>query len=551
MAEYQPFLISNFKTGKSIGLEPWLSPEDAFETLENMFVNKGVLEKRLGYAPFATMTHGAVPQTATTITGIHTYLNGGMPTLLVMDGLRVNKYNAVDGVMSDIAGSDIFNGASGDFFSFLNARKIGYMVNNVDQIFQWNGTGNVSAFNVPIDTDETDNQLDTCRHIFLKDDRILLLDTTEKGSWKPNRCRFSRVPTDPEASFVGTDFNASGSGFVDAETQERIAAAGFIARTNNIAIFFQGPDGGSLWQIKKTNVTGTPLKWERFSDTEGCRAPYSGVTFKDGIGVIGLSNFLFFDGFTVRNIELPNLRDILEEFNDANIRSVFGYNQKEGNQRHVLFTSTNSGDSNSNRILDYNIDENNFTIHKSEQSFFLNTIGGFNGQKVPTLIELDDVITFDGDIVANMTVDSRAILGTPSPFTLIGGRNSQVYKWNSGAFDGTADDNGKIAIQALSSRLNPFVKQGRKAALEKIEFYVDNDATASFTAGLFKNTSSTAYKSKVVSANLSNDKAFVTIFADGEVGNFHRLKISHTERSNRPRIHAMIWYMKPAGRIAQ
>ena len=542
--EYRPFLIANFKTGKSIGLEPWISPEDAFPTLINMHVNKGVLEKRLGFAPFATMKHGSTTQTSTSITGIKTYLKKGLPTLLVMDTTRVNKYNAVDGTMLDISSdlttpADIFTGSASDFFHFANWLGRGYMVNNVDQIYQWSGPGNaVVAFDVPFDDGETENQIDTCRWIFIKDDRMLLLETTEKGTWIPNRCRFSPV--------LSTDFTAAGAGFVDAETQERISAAGFVGQ--DIAVFFQGPRGGSLWRIRTTGDSLVPFKWEKVSETEGCRSPYSGVEFSDGLACVGLDNILFYDGFRkIQNLELPNLRDILSEFNDAVIRSVSGYNQNE--EKHLVFSFADSASSLLDRILDYNVLDNNWTIHKSEQSFFLNVFGGFNGQKVPTMLELDDVLTFDGDIVANMTADSRAVLGSPSPFTLIGGRNSQIYKWNTGAFDGTEDDSGKIAIEARTSRLNPFIDRGRQVALEKIDFYVDNDSSASFTAELFKNTSTSAYKSQTISADLSNDKDFVTLFADGEVGNFHRLKMSHTERSNRPRIHAMIWYMKAAERL--
>ena len=79
---YQPFLIAPFRTGKSIGMEPWQSPVDSFPTLQNARVNKGVLEKRQGYQLFATMKHGAVAQTDTAIMGIHVYLTNGLPQYL-------------------------------------------------------------------------------------------------------------------------------------------------------------------------------------------------------------------------------------------------------------------------------------------------------------------------------------------------------------------------------------------------------------------------------------------------------------------------------------
>ena len=546
MANYQSFLIAGLKTAKSIGLEPWLSPQDAFPVLENMHVNKGVLEKRLGFSPFATMKHGAVAQTDTSITGIHAHLRKGMPSLLIMDTARANFYNAVDETMTDVSSDlgtpvDIFSGSESDFFHFLNWQGVGYMVNNVDQIHKWDGRGNaVVPHNIQIVSgDDKANHIDTCQFIFVIDDRMVLLGTVELGTWHPQRLRFGGV--------LQTDFLEPGGGTDDAETQERISAAGIIGKT--VYAFFEGPGSGSLWRIRRTGNTDIPLEWERITKTEGSRSVYSGIEFQDGLVAVGLSNILFYDGFKIKNLELPNLRDILTEFNDAKIRSVFGYSQRERDERHLLFTFADSSSSTMDRLLDYNVSENNWTKHKSEQSFFINCLGGFNGQKVPSMAELDDVVASDGALVSAIDVDSRAVLGNPRPFTLIGCRNSQVYKWNDGEFDGTNDNSGKIAINAQSSRLNPFIKQGRKAALEKVEIYVDNDSNASFTASLFKNTSSTAYKTKVISADLSNDKDFVTIFADGEIGKFHRLKIAHTERGNTPRIHAFNFYFAPAGRL--
>ena len=551
MSIYQPFLIAGFKTAKSIGLEPWLSPQDAFPTIENAFVNKGVFEKRGGFSPYAQMKHGAVAQTTTSITGIKTYLRNGMPSLLIMDTARANYYNPVDQTMTDVSSdlvtpADIFSGSASDFFSFLNLRGTAYMVNNVNQIHQWDGPGNaVVPFNVQINDDTKDNHVDTCQYIFVIDDRLVLLGTTEFGEWFPQRLRFSPV--------LQTDFTQPGSGSDDAETQQRISAAGMIGRT--VYAFFDGPGGGSLWRIRRTGNADTPLEWERVTATEGSPSPYSGIEFKDGLVAVGTSDILFTEGSPVRPIQFiggPNMRDILTEFNNDKIRSVYGHKQKEIDQNHLLFTFANSGETDMNRILDYNIPENNWTIHKSEQSFFVNVMGGFNDQKVPSMIELDDVLTFDGDIVANMTADSRAVLGTPAPFTLIGCRNSRVYKWNDGEFDGTNDANGNINLNVLSSRLNPFTKDGRKVACEKIGFFVDNDASASFTASIFKNTGSVAYKSKVISCDSADDtvdKFWVWIFCDAEVGDFHRIQVSHTERGNSPRIHAFMPHFASAGRL--
>ncbi len=560
MSTYQPFLIAGFKTAKSIGLEPWLSPQDAFPTIENAFINKGVFEKRGGFSPYAQMKHGAVAQTATSITGIKTSLKGGLPSLLIMDTARANYYNPVDQTMTDVSSDltapvDIFNGSASDFFSFLNWRGTAYMVNNVDQIHQWDGVGNaVVPFNIQISSNSKANHIDTCQYLFVIDDRLVLLGTVEFGTWFPQRLRFGGV--------LQTDFTVAGGGSDDAETQQRISAAGKIGKT--VFAFFDGPDGGSLWRIRCTGNSETPLEWEQITATEGSPSPYSGIEFKDGLAAVGTSDIIFTEGSPVRPIKFlggPNLRDILAEFNNGKIRSVYGHKQKEIDQNHLLFTFANAGETDMNRLLDYNIPENNWTVHKSEQSFFVNVIGGFNDQMVPLMSELDDVVTVDGDTVANMTVDSRAVLpilgnaagfSPPSSFTLIGCRNSRVYKWNDGEFDATNDDSGKINFNALSSRWNPFTKEGRKVSCEKIGFFVDNDASASFTVSIFKNTGSAAYKTKVISCDSADDtvdKFWVWVFCDAEVGDFHRIQISHTERGNTPRIHAFMPFFSSAERL--
>ncbi len=557
---YKPHLIASFKTAKFIGMEPWLSPQDAFSTLENMVVNKGVLEKRLGYSLFAQMKHGTTPQTTTSITGIKTYLQNGMPQLLVMDSKgsagsftgRCNRYDSVNDTMIDISSdlstpADIFSGSPSDFFHSVNWRGVIYIVNNVDQIYQWAGLGNaVVPFNIRIESgDPKANQVDTCRFMFIIDDRLVLLAPTELGTYYPQRLRFGAV--------LQTDFTIAGGGKDDAETQQTISAAGMIGKT--VYAFFDGPDGGSLWRIRRTGNTSIPLEWERVTSQDGSRSPYSGIEWNEGLVAIGLSNILFTDGSPVqpiKNLDLPAIRDILTEFNDSKIRSVFGYQHRERDKRHLLFTFADSSSSSMDRILDYNTMENNWTVHKSAQSFFLNCMGGFNGQVVPTGQELDDVVGTDGDLISSITVDSREIFGNPSPFTLIGGRNSRIYKWNDGEFDGTDDSNGNITIQALSGRWNPFTKDGRKVSCEKIGFLVDNDANASFTAAMFKNSGSVSYKSKVISCDSDDDtvdKFWVYIFCNGETGDFHRLKISHTERDNTPKIHAIKPYFQSAGRL--
>jgi hypothetical protein len=315
----------------------------------------------------------------------------------------------------------------------------------------------------------------------------------------------------------------------------------------------RGDNGGSFWEIQNTGNTDVPYRWKKISDLEGCRSPYSAVSIKagkdlrDGLAVIGTSNVLFYDGFRIRDLDEPNLADIIETFENSEIASIYSYYQFE--QRMLLITFASNGASSPDSLLEYNCKENSWTIHNSNQSFFVNCLGGFNGQQVPTWVQADDVFGVPDADMEDAFWSSRTVAGNPKSFTLIGCNNSQIYKWDDGEFDGTNDDNGNIPLLARSSRLNPFVKEGQKVAIGAVKIFVDNDSSASFTLKLYKNTSSVAYKTQLVSCNGTNDKFWTSVFADGEVGDFHRIEISHDARGNTPRIHAFDIEMRPAGRL--
>lgn len=57
MTPYQGFPIANFRTGFDEALEPWMLPRDAFQSLINAHLYRGVVEKIAGYNRYAPMTY--------------------------------------------------------------------------------------------------------------------------------------------------------------------------------------------------------------------------------------------------------------------------------------------------------------------------------------------------------------------------------------------------------------------------------------------------------------------------------------------------------------
>lgn len=67
MAEYEPFLIGTQKTGLYQYLRPWMAPQDAWVSMQNAFIYRGVLSKRNGIVPFdCTISLTTIPLGTTT-----------------------------------------------------------------------------------------------------------------------------------------------------------------------------------------------------------------------------------------------------------------------------------------------------------------------------------------------------------------------------------------------------------------------------------------------------------------------------------------------------
>lgn len=78
MNNYQPFLISNFRTGFNESVEPWLLPRDSFQVMNNAHLYRGVVDKIGGYSLYSRMSYRSVVQ----MTGVVDSANQTFTTIL-------------------------------------------------------------------------------------------------------------------------------------------------------------------------------------------------------------------------------------------------------------------------------------------------------------------------------------------------------------------------------------------------------------------------------------------------------------------------------------
>jgi hypothetical protein len=94
---FKAFPIFDMKTGKYTRRDPWLSPQDAFETLSDCRLKRGVLEKRRGHSLYgqllAISTSTLNPTISTNpVMGIFNHLQEATENLLAADKERINEY---------------------------------------------------------------------------------------------------------------------------------------------------------------------------------------------------------------------------------------------------------------------------------------------------------------------------------------------------------------------------------------------------------------------------------------------------------------------------
>ncbi len=178
MTDYQPFPISNFRSGFNESVEPWLLPGDAYQQMINAHLYRGVLQKIDGYTLFANFSnrntialawtgvgnvYAAVMPTAPTTTNfygyativagtsaeIFTYTSDASATLLNLSGSNggTGTVNLTTNQVVLTLGAPLPGGAySTIFFSWDSAPSVRTAIMGIKQYYKDNGTQDVMVF---------------------------------------------------------------------------------------------------------------------------------------------------------------------------------------------------------------------------------------------------------------------------------------------------------------------------------------------------------------------------------------------------------------------
>lgn len=598
MDAYKPYLISNFRTGYDYEVEPWLLPRDAFKKLYNAYLYRGIINKRRGYTEFVHLAHSktaeayatgngsdktythtaakkpiragsltvtgpgagaevftdnadgtltgdkggtgtvnytsgaisvtfnAAPTGAFTcayyfypdlpVLGIFTfYDNVGGSELLFFDTKRTLSYDETNLNTIDISGAaDIFTGTDASLVWLENWNGVSYFTNNKDRVKSYNGTPPVA--DVLFDTDgDGNNNVNTCELIFAFKNRLVLLRTNEGGTVYPQRARWGKQG--------GTDF--TNDEYTDAPTVDWIIGGEFLG--DKLIVFFER----SIWELRYTGDYDLPFTWIKICDTEGCYAPFSLGVFSSDILSLSATSIVSCDGLEAVPVD-KLIPDIALDFSQEEIGRAYAANLDELKQFWLSYPKPGSSVCDETLVLNYN---------DRSWSVFGLPFQCFGFFKISEDLTWDDpVIDWDSET----TWDDKSMQGG-YPTTMGGSHDGYVFQCNSGG----QDDGEDILLDIESGRWNPFAEQGMSARLKCVDFLVNVDTDISVDVELYLDHDSTPVLTRTLECSGTGEKAWKRLDFDGVIGNFHRIRITHTASNQTIAIHAVCPWFKQGGRM--
>lgn len=467
-------------------------------------------------------------------------------TIIFQRGTVTGTFNAVNQLFQSGIGANIVGNAktagndsnwSGDNTDFFwvanwtlggNART--YIANNNDPLEIFDGT-NLTQLSIDIGTGAArtgDNNVTTAKLVFIVKERVVIFNITDNSTGSQvlasQRARWSDI----KQPFLWPTDN-----FKDAPTEDVIVSGGFIG--DDLYIWFEN----SVWRFNWTGDSVDPFEWERISEQDGAIAQMSLTTRNNIQRAIGPTKILANNGNIVGPID-EKVPDVVLEWNPDS--AAFSVSQDVEEERQIYFsyarpetTANADGNKYSDRALILNYEDGSWAVHNHE----IHTMGSSSLESDVTW-DLDDAWE-DIDFAWN-TADTVSGF----PFTIIGNHAGVVFQLNTGG----SDAGSAIEFNAKTARFNPYHKQGDKARLWKVDFLCDVDPDVSFDVEFFLNSDSTKYSTTTITTTAkggSDDKVWHTAYANA-VGDFHSWNITNNASGNRPVIHAMRPWLKPAGR---
>lgn len=490
MTSYQPFLISEFKTGLYDYLQPWIRPADAFEPLINAYVYRGAVSKRAGYTQFGSDIPDGNP-----VMGIMKWTNGttGAAQLVVATTENFYYYDSGTDTFTIATYDASFTGFTGNISNFVNwtnwqpysgAASLLYMANNKDPITTYNGT-TVAQTAIYVDSTQT---ITTALDVKVYKQRLLAIRPTLSSDGAQNQSIYWCSVQNPSAWRVDI---AGEGGFLDAPTSDVIESAEFIR--DSLVVNFSN----STWLFRYTGSDINPFRWDKLNDSKSTNAPYASISYDERATSIGKTGLTACDGVNVQRYDIPIISYYENEFSMEYYQQTFAQRYDNLSQTWILYVSQDnkfpivkSVAPGADKALIYNFVENTWATYTFPIPLTcLGTYKLISGETWSSLTQAWE----DTDIPWQSYDQKESII------LLAGDTTGHIYHMD----DTTAvTDNGTTIIpDIVTTRWNPIMQMGQKTQFGYIDIYyyvasINPENPVSVTLNFYANNSNNVTLSK-------------------------------------------------------
>lgn len=508
---------------------------------------------------------GAGGLTGTGVTsGSVNYITGAYTITFAVNVPNNNYYDSTTGIYGNF-----FTGTISDFFSAENYQYKLFFTNNVDHIFYYDGVSIhylptnfavriiPSASGVPT-FGTTGYDISKCLHVDIYRERLLLISPTVDGN---------PVLSGIYWSTAGLPLDFTNGEFLIASTSEPIRAIGTV--NSDLIVRF----ANSERIFRYTGDAFSPFRWDQTNNTWACDAPYSAINYDSWISSVGRPAIVGSDGVNVKRVDeiIPDFTDptrlALETpvpfMNQTSIKQTYGQrfdDLKEGWLCYNSLPAAQTSVTASDNVLAFNYMDETYAIYQ----FPFSCLGLGRILNVPTW---GTIFTKWEDMAS--TWDSFE-LQSNSLIDLAGDQFDKVYQLNTGNTLG--DGVTPVQMSVITKNFNPFIEQGQLCRLGYVDLFVSANSLSKLRvqfylndqlyidsndepAGYYQETMLTFNTTDAMSPTTSQTKVWKRIYV-GAVAKEHTIRFYQnpadftSETLDQPiNIHAMVLYMKPAGRI--
>lgn len=460
---------------------------------------------------------------------------------------------------------DVFTGDYTNFFSVTNYTYKAFITNNIDAIRYYDGTClmflNTNLTNRPGDFNY---DISKALHVAINRERLLLVAPTVFQIPQPNSIYWS-------VAFNPLDFTtANNAGHLDAPTSESIRLFFFI--NSDMIVRFSNSER----VFRYTGDAFSPFRWDSTNNIWRCDARYSAINYDSYGTSVGKPAIVASDGVNVQRADeiIPdftlNNRSLLEgpiiSIDQTSIGQCYGERFDDFKEGWLCFKQFDSNQSatpqRSDNVLAFNYIDNTYAVY----TFPFNCLGFGTVTSVDVWRNNFD-LWGDADYSWGSFWESKDAL-----IDLAGDRNGVVYTLgNTNTLTLPNGTRAPVLFDVISKNFNPFIEAGELCRFGFLDIFVSANNTSKLRvqffrddtlyelpdgtpAGAYQETMLTFTTTDSMSPTTPQTKVWKRIYV-GAVAREHTIRFyqaaeDFTDDMNQPiRIHAIVPWMKPAGRI--